>query len=80
MTNPKHLRPLIRDLMRAAPKKKWTPLAFLAAVADIHPDAVLSDVEAAITWNASKAYIDFTKDAESGVTFWSLTPDGKKKK
>jgi hypothetical protein len=71
------LRPLIRDAMRAAPKKPWTPAALLSVLRDIHADAQLDDVSAALTWNQSKGHVDFEHNAERGVDYWTLTARGK---
>ena len=70
------LRPIIRETMRAAPKRRWTPAAMLAALGAIYPDAELADVQAAFDWNHSKGFLDYTHDAEAEADFWTLTKRG----
>lgn len=70
------LRPVIRETMRAAPKRRWTPSAMLAALRSIHPDATLDDVSAAFDWNHSKGFVDYTHDGEQEADFWTLTKRG----
>lgn len=72
------LRPVIRETMRAAPKRKWTPESLLSTLRPIEPDATLADIKAALMWNHSKGFVDFTHNAELDSDTWTLTPRGLK--
>lgn len=70
------LRPIIRETMQLAPARKWTAKALHAILRAEHPDATEADVLAAIRWNQSKGYVDFTHQAELEVDLWHLTERG----
>ena len=72
------LRPVIRATMRAAPKQPWTPESLLSTLSGPYPTATLADIKAALMWNHSKGFVDFTHNAELEADAWKITPRGLK--
>jgi len=73
----KALRPLIRDIMRAAPERKFSSAAILAQLKLIIPDATAEAASAALLWNQAKGHVDYTHDGERELDLWHLTSRGK---
>ncbi|GAA5137453.1 hypothetical protein GCM10023213_14150 [Prosthecobacter algae] len=73
----KELRPIIRETMQAAPKRKWTLKALHSfLVTNGYPDLPATDVNAALLWNQSQGYVHFTYNHESEADEWHLTTRG----
>lgn len=73
----KALRPLIREIMRAAPERKFSSAALLAQIQLIIPDATAEAAAAALLWNQAKGNVDYTHDGERELDLWHLTTRGK---
>lgn len=67
------LRPVVRETMQLAPKRKWTIKALHAQLRAEFPQSTDANVQAALLWNQSKGFVDYTVDDESGVELWHLT-------
>jgi hypothetical protein len=71
------LRPVIRDVMKTAPSRRWSEAALLASVRVMVPDAKAIDVQAATIWNQGKDYVQSGVWEEMDCDVWSLTQKGK---
>lgn len=71
------LRPVIRDIMRAAPSRRWSEAALIAQCRTLDPSARAVDVQAAVVWNQGQGYLASSYNAEMECDMWSLTEKGK---
>lgn len=70
------LRPIIREIMKAAPARRWSEKALLVQARQMIPDIEELDLQAALTWNLSKGYVDSEHNRELEVDVWFLTQRG----
>lgn len=73
----KALRPLIREIMRAAPERKFSSAALLMQIKLIIPDTTAEAAAAALLWNQSRGHVDYQHDGERELDLWHLTTRGK---
>lgn len=71
------LRPVIREVMKMAPSRRWSETALLTQIRLLVPDAKAIDVSAALTWNHGQAHVDTAHNAELECDVWFLTKKGK---
>ena len=71
------LRPVIREIMRAAPSRRWSEAALIAQCRTLDPSARAVDVQAAVVWNQGQGYLASSYNAEMECDMWSLTDAGK---
>jgi hypothetical protein len=72
------LRPVIREIMQAAPARRWSEKALLMQAKALVPDIEELDLTAALTWNLGKGYVDSEFNREMEVDVWFLTERGRK--
>lgn len=72
------LRPMIREIMKAAPSQRWSLEALHAVMSTRMPGVRAVDVESALVWNLGKSYVTSEKNEEMECDVWSLTEAGKK--
>lgn len=72
------LRPIIREIMRAAPARQWSEAALHAQIRGIIPDVESNDVLAALLWNDKKGYVESTYNHELEVDVWKITDRGQR--
>ncbi len=70
------LRPVVRELMAAAPKMPFTVASLYRQLKPLYPAIGEGDVRAALLWNQSKGYVDFEHDAELEVDIYRITKRG----
>lgn len=71
------LRPVIRDIMKMAPSRRWSEAALLAQIRVMVPDAKAIDVQAALVWNQGQQYVESDINREMECDVWSLSQKGK---
>lgn len=71
------LRSMIREIMRAAPTRRWSYPAILGQIKMQVPDVDTKDAQAALTWNFRRGNVNFEHDHELEVDVWNLTTRGK---
>lgn len=71
------LRPVVRDIMRLAPDRKWSEAALLAQCRTQIPDVTATDLSGALTWNLGRGYVDSEFNREMEIDVWYLTERGK---
>jgi len=72
------LRPMIREIMKAAPSQRWSEEALVAVMNTRIPGVRAVDVQSALVWNLGKAYVVSEHNEEMECDVWSLTEAGKK--
>jgi len=71
------LRPLIREIMKAAPSQRWSLEALVAVMRTRIPGVRAVDVESALVWNLGKTYVVSSHNEEMECDLWELTEAGK---
>jgi hypothetical protein len=71
------LRPMIREIMKAAPSQRWSEEALVAVMNTRIPGARAVDVQSALIWNLKKSYVVSTHHEEMECDVWSLTEEGR---
>lgn len=72
------LRPLIREIMKAAPSQRWSEEALVAVMNTRIPGVRAVDVQSALVWNLGKGFVKSAHHDEMECDVWSLTPAGTK--
>lgn len=72
------LRPMIREIMKAAPSQRWSEEALVAVMNTRIPGVRAVDVLDALIWNLGKNYVESTHNQEMECDVWFLTATGKK--
>ncbi len=72
------LRPMIREIMKAAPSQRWSEEALVAVMSTRIPGVRAVDVQAALVWNLGKSYVESSHNEEMECDVWQLTDAGKK--
>jgi len=72
------LRPVIRDIMKMAPSRRWSEAALLAQIRVMMPEAKAIDVQAALIWNQGEQYVESAINREMECDVWFLTRKGVK--
>lgn len=72
------LRPLVRDLMKAAPKRPFTIRALWRLIHSEDPSVEQVDVDAAVTWHFGQGNVTRSFNHELELDEYLLTPRGLK--
>lgn len=72
------LRPMIREIMKAAPSVRWSEEALVAVMNTRMPGVRAVDVTSALVWNLGKDYVKSQHHEEMECDVWSLTETGLK--
>lgn len=72
------LRPIIRQIMKAAPTQRWSEEALVAVMNVRMPGARAVDVQSALVWNLGKDFVKSEFHEEMECDVWSLTETGLK--
>jgi hypothetical protein len=72
------LRPMIREIMKAAPSQRWSEEALVAVMNTRIPGVRAVDVLDALVWNLGKDHVKSEHHEEMECDVWSLTNTGKK--
>lgn len=71
------LRPMIREIMKAAPSQRWSEEALVSVMNTRIPGVRAVDVQSALIWNLGKSYVDSARNEEMECDVWFLTTKGK---
>lgn len=71
------LRPVVRQIMKAAPERRYSMTGLLALARRQIPDVSENEVADALNWNLGKGFVDTGVHNELRVEVWFLTDDGK---
>lgn len=72
------LRPMIREIMKAAPSQRWSEEALCAMMSTRIPGVRAVDVQSALVWNLGKSYVSSSRNEEMECDVWQLTDAGMK--
>lgn len=72
------IRPLVRDLMQAAPSRSFTIRALWRIIHADDPEVTEVDVDAALTWHHGQGNVTRTYNHELELDEYSLTARGRK--
>lgn len=72
------LRPLVRQLMQAAPTRPLTVRALYRVISSEDPSIEEVDVDAALTWHFGQGNVERSHNHELGLDEYTLTARGLK--
>lgn len=72
------LRPLVRQLMQAAPTRPFTVKALFRIIRSEDPSIEEVDVDAALTWHFGQGHVERSHNHELGLDEYKLTARGLK--